>query len=151
MSKITNKAEGIIKRRRELVKRLECLQRMLDVFDSSDDMNLLIWQVSLVKMEIEAFPLCYVAFGTEKDSIHFNRKNLLTDEYINKYIKLEESHPIILAMKEVDEIATKEMMKDIYDYLVEKPLKNFSVEYEDGRLTLKMNKEAICENKEPEK
>lgn len=151
MSEITNKAEGIIKRRRELVKRLECLQRMLDVFDSSDDMNLLIWQVSLVRNSSEDSVACYVAFGTEKDSIHFNRKNLLTDEYINKYIKLEESHPIILAMKEVDEIATKEMMKDIYDYLVEKPLKNFSIEYETGRLTLKMNKEAICENKEPEK
>ena len=49
MSKITGKAEGIIERRRVLVKRLRCLQRILDVFESSDDLNLLIWQVSLVR------------------------------------------------------------------------------------------------------
>jgi len=42
MSKITGKAEGIIERRRVLVKRLRCLQRILDVFESSDDLNLLI-------------------------------------------------------------------------------------------------------------
>ena len=113
MSKITGKAEGIIERRRVLVKRLRCLQRILDVFESSDDINLLIWQVSLVRNPADDSTKCYVAFGTESDSIHFNSNNLLTDEYI----RLEESNSIILAMNKVDEIVNGEIMKDIYDYL----------------------------------
>ena len=113
MSKITGKAEGIIERRRVLVKRLRCLQRILDVFESSDDLDLLIWQVSLVRNPADDSAKCYVAFGTESDSIHFNSNNLLTDEYI----RLEESNSIILAMNKVDEIVNREIMKDIYNYL----------------------------------
>ena len=144
MSKITGKAEGIIERRRVLVKRLRCLQRILDVFESSDDINLLIWQVSLVRNPADDSAKCYVAFGTESDSIHFNSNNLLTDEYT----RLEESNSIILAMNKVDEIANGKIMKDIYRYLEKNPLKNFSIEYANNRFTIKMNEKAICEKEE---
>jgi len=146
MSKITGKAETIVKRRRVLIKRFRCLQRILDVFESSDDIDLLIWQVSLVRNPVDDSAKCHVAFGTESDSIHFNRNNLLTDAYI----RLEESNPIILAINKVDEIANGDMIKDIYDYLEKNPLKNFSAEYKNNRFTIKMNEKAICEKEESE-
>ena len=59
MSEITVKAEGIFERRRVLVKSLRCLQRILDVFESSDDINLLIWQVSLVRNPADDSAKCY--------------------------------------------------------------------------------------------
>lgn len=146
MSKITGKAEGIIERRRVLVKRLKCLQRILDFFESSDDLDLLIWQVSLVRNPDDDSVKCHVAFGTESDSIHFNSNDLLTDEYS----RLEESNSIIWAMNKVDEIANGEIIKDLFDYLEKNPLKNFSIEYKNNRLTITMNEKAICEKEESE-
>lgn len=145
MKKIRDKAEGIVEKRRSLFKVIGALNKMLDVFESSYDIDLLIWQVSLVRNPAYDSAQCHVAFGNESDSIHFNVCNLLTDQYI----KLEESNPIILAMNEVNEIANGKMMKDIYHYLEKNPLENFSVEYKDNRLTIRINEEAVCEKEEP--
>lgn len=145
MKKIRDKAEGIVENRRILFKVIDSLHKMLDVFESSYDINLLIWQVSLLRNPDDDSAQCYVAFGNESDSIHFSVSNLLTDEYI----RLEASNPIILAMNEVNEITNGKMMKDIYRYLEKNPLENFSVECGDNRLTIRMNEEAICEKKEP--
>lgn len=146
MGELKAKARRIVKLRGSLFTTSKCLKSLLDVFDASHDIDLLVWQVSLLRDASMQTVKCLVAFGNESDSLHFSRENLLTD----KYIKLEESHPIMLAMAKVEENANVDVMHFISDYLQKSPLEGFELETEDNRITIKMDEKTICERKESE-
>ena len=148
MELIKKKANSIVERRKSRLQANRILSKMLDIFAVYQDEDFMVWQVSLIRDGNSSF--CTVAFSNALDSIHFSQKDLLVND---EYITLEKSNPLILAMEEVDKIATKEVFFDLVDYLKNTVLENFNITHEAGvdRITIQMDEKAICEKEELEK
>lgn len=146
MELIKRKANLIVERRKKILKANIILAKMLDIFEVYQNEDFMVWQVSLIKDGNS--PFCMVAFSNARDAIHFSQKDLLEND---EYITLEKSNPLILAMEEVDNIATKEVFFDLVDFLKHTVLENFNVAYNTDRITIQMDEKAICEKEEPQK
>ncbi len=149
MGQIKGKATKIIETRREQFLAFKALKEILNLFEASEDLDLLVWQVSLIrnpKSENEGVKT-FVAFGTQSDSIHFNKEDLLED----KHIKMKEEHPIIQIMTNVDKLLDENVLFSIKTYLEKNSLDNFNVNYQDNRLTIEIDQATICEKKETQK
>ena len=143
---INDRAKKIVEERRKAFEINDCIHKILDVFEASNDMELNVWEVLLGKVSDEDNVKCYVRFVDDVSKIYHNR-----DQLSAVYNELGVTQNLMKAIEELDNTnITTNIVNDVFEFLINHPLDFFEISNATSMIgiRIKINQNAICEKKD---
>lgn len=139
---INDRAKKIVEERRNAFEIHNCINKILDVFEVSNDMEEKVWEVVLYTDQNQNTKRCCVSFSKSDQPNYYN-----SDHLLDSYNILGITQGLITSVKELDNLLTEEFALKVYEYWINHPLNGFEILNCDSKIRIIMNQNTICEKK----